>query len=352
MRALLRIDALLPLLWPDCGASVSLERVAGTPTASVFLRGDEAPAAECGAPSLAAALDALGAHLCDVARSRAAELLAATGDAHVRADHAARLAECERELTAVTRDRDEFRGLAGARLDALCHLGAGRPVPAQTRAAVGMFAHDPLDAIASRLADLAATRSELTATARRCDVLRAALAALAAGRPVDHVAAEAAGADTHAIDAIAERLARVDAQPAQGDARGGAGVPRAIVDAELAHMDFVARCSDSEAIRNAVAHLAARLRDSIARSGERIADECEQPGERVAEVVATGQLEMIGGGLRLRGFDGATVVSFRHARELAGVAGLDGQQVSLCVRRLGEGHGRSIVRASGEGEGP
>lgn len=297
------------------------------------------------------------AHL-DASRWLDAAGLRATGDAsgptpaEQRADAREREVELERRLTAMTRDRDEFRGLAGARLDALCHLGAGRPVPAQTRAAVGMFAHDPLDAIASRLADLAATRSELTATARRCDVLRAALAALAAGRPVDHVAAEAAGADTHAIDAIAERLARIDAQPAQCEASGGAGVDwRGHFEGVCNAMDSLAasidRCGDHRSavdIRATIGSLRRR-----AREAQRSADEAHQRGERVGEVVrvvvAEGVARRQYGACAEVGGEAADVGVIRAVREY------DGRRVRVVVEVLeGAGHGAKIAAADGDGK--
>ena len=268
MRALLRIDALLPLLWPDCGASVSLDRVAGTPTASVFLHGDEVPAAECGAPSLAAVFDALDAHLCDVARTRAAELLAATGDARVR--------------------------------------------------------------------------------------------------PVDYGAAEDAGLDAYALAAIERRF---QPQPAQRDVRGGAGVPRAIVDELLAELDADADESErTAAVRSYLPEGAAMaLRQSAhdtrrrvaayrerldACEAQRSADEAHQGGERVGEVGARVVVRE-GSPVGIAG----EVASYGHVPLIAdlreALGEYDGRRVRVVVEVLeGAGHGASVATSASVGEGP
>ena len=268
-----RIDALLALLWPRTGAVVQLHRVDGRAAASIVLPPDPVPAAECGAPSLAAVFDALDAHLCDVARTRAAELLAATGDARVR--------------------------------------------------------------------------------------------------PVDYGAAEDAGLDAYALAAIERRF---QPQPAQREASGGAGVPRAIVDELLAELDADADESErTAAVRSYLPEGAAMaLRQSAhdtrrrvaayrerldACEAQRSADEAHQGGERVGEVaIGEGWLEVIGAtSFRLRGFDGGAVHGSLYGSDgMAAVTRLDGQQVRLCVRRVldGAGHGASVGTSAPPVESP
>jgi len=272
---------------------------------------------------------------------------------------------------------------ADALLAAAPHLGAeltltlcdGAPAPGPSR-----------DELAARLAEAErelayvtrqrdAADSAHTALSRWAQRVVSDIGALAAGKPLGPRAPEYGHSLADDLRALATR---VDREPPQRAAGLGAGVAAAIanlIDAEVSHADFVANCSENPAVARAASEFASRLRRlaALVRQDVRSADrgaEAVEPRERVGGAVERGAAVVIDGLLWDAGScslwvttdGGATQTTLANRlRELGVLPGdgpfpvetRDGRQPRVRVRlraeRLGEGgsvHGESVSPAA------
>lgn len=222
MDATARCLTLAPLLWPahdPAAFDVRLSRGDACISAALLASGNSL--AVVGADDGVAALDALAATLATVAHDRSDDLLRAAGLPMPCAD---RFAEAEEKLLA---------------------------------------------------AAVRANRADTLSDALRCAVHSIARGALDESELA--VVAELAGPMTAA--ALRTLAARVDREPPQRAPSVVAGVAD-LIDAEVAHMDFVAGYSESPVVADVCRHLADRLRPVAIEARQR-AGGGEGRGERV-----------------------------------------------------------------------
>lgn len=254
---------------------------------------------------------------------------------------------------------------ADALLAAAPHLGAeltltlcdGAPAPGPSR-----------DELAARLAEAErelayvtrqrdAADSAHTALSRWAQRVVSDIGALAAGKPLGPRAPEYGHSLADDLRALATR---VDREPPQRAAGLGAGVAAAIanlIDAEVSHADFVANCSENPAVARAASEFASRLRRlaALVRQDVGSADrgaEAVEPRERVGSavervVIAEGTAWFGSGDASVGGFSPFGVIGERMTRTIEQHSRRQVRVVCEVLAEGGDVHADSLSPAMG-----